>query len=479
MRIWKNDRGESCCRFLLLLSWLFASNTGIWAGVAQPNIVLIIADDLGYGDLGCYGAADASTPHLDRLAERGMRFTDAYVTAPICSPSRAGLLTGRYQQRFGYFDNWDTELVGLPSSEFTLAQLLRREGYRTSLVGKWHLGYSPNQHPTELGFDEFYGFLQGAHDYYDLSLPSIAPEKSSFQKRLRPFAGDSPFNEPLYRNTEPVSDRGYLTERFSDEAVGFIERNHRQPFFLVLSYSAPHAPQQAPREQVARFQTGDPIRDAYLAMVAVLDTGVGEISKTLSRLGLEKNTLIFFISDNGGWESKDSDPYWYSGSSNAPFRGGKRRLYEGGIRVPVIVSWPGEIPAGSTSSQLVSSLDVLPTCLAAAGSQLLRDRIFDGHNLLELPPDGTPLRDHLVWTMEPDRTYAVRKGRWKLIHLEGETELFDLSQDSGEKQDLSVRNPDRVAQLQAIYQADRSWMRVPLSAPKRHWQQTPGLRRKP
>ncbi len=476
MRIWKNDRVERCCRFLLLLSWMFASNIAISEGAARPNIVLIIADDLGYGDLGCYGAADASTPHLDRLAERGMKFTDAYVTAPMCSPSRAGLLTGRYQQRFGYYGNWDTELVGLPRSEFTLAQLLKREGYRTSLVGKWHLGYSPNQHPTELGFEEFYGFLQGAHDYYDLSVPSIDPGKSSFQKRLRPFAGDSPFNEPLYRNTEPISDRGYLTERFSDEAVGFIERNHRHPFFLVLSYSSPHAPQQAPADQVARFQTGDPIRDAYLAMVAVLDTGVGKVSKTLSRLGLEKNTLIFFISDNGGWESRDSDPYWYSGASNAPFRGGKRRLYEGGIRVPVIASWPGKIPAASTSSQLVSSLDVLPTCLAATGSQLLPDRIFDGQNLLELPPDGTPLRDHLVWTMEPERTYAVRKGRWKLIHREGKTELFDLSQDSGEKQDLSTRNPDRVAQLQAIYEADRSWMRVPLSAPKRHWQQSPGLR---
>jgi arylsulfatase B len=421
-----------------------------------PNIVLIVADDLGYAELGCQGAADVRTPHIDSIARHGVRFTSGYVTAPFCSPSRAGLLTGRYQQRFGHELNAlgrQNRLphVGLPTSEKTIADYLGAAGCATGAVGKWHLGGTGPYHPQRRGFGEFFGFLHEGHFY-------VGDRHTKAVSLLRP--NEPPYDEqnPVLRGTQPVGDFGYLTEAFTREAVAFIDRHRDRPFFLYLPYNAVHSPMQATEKDLGRFpEITDRKRRMFAAMLAALDEGVGAVLGKLGEAGLREDTLVVFLSDNGG-------PTAELTSSNAPLRGGKGQLYEGGVRVPFLMQWEGHLPAGIVSNRPVSSLDVLPTALAAAGVHSPDGAKLDGVDLLPYlgGRNDRPPHERLYWRYGGQA--ALREGRWKLVR-DGDRkpwELYDLDQDIGESDDQAAQKPEVVGRLRAAWERWDSGMIQPL-----------------
>jgi arylsulfatase B len=402
-----------------------------------PNVLLLVADDQGYAEMSCQGG-DVPTPHLDRLAASGIRFRAGYVTAPFCSPSRAGLLTGRYQQRFGHEMNPvertnDRPEVGLPVGEKTLADPLRAAGYVTGMVGKWHLGNHPPYHPLRRGFDEFFGFLREGHHYY--------PKPEEGVTRYRPREPDYDRLNPILRGEAEVGESEYLTRAFAREAVGFIDRHRRRPFFLYVPFNAPHSPMQAAVRDYDRFGAiADPHRRVWAAMMAALDDAVGAILERIRHHGLERDTLVVFLSDNGG-------PTKELTSRNDPWSGGKGSLLEGGIRVPFLLSWPGRIAPGQVEDRPVSALDVVPTALAAAGAP--RPPGLDGVDLLPYLRGGEP-RGPLFWRM--GGAAAVRMGRWKLVRLRaGEPfRLFDLESDPKETADRSGEEGGRVRELAGL-----------------------------
>ena len=404
----------------------------------KPNVIVIVADDLGYADLGCQGCKDIPTPHIDSLAKNGARCTDGYVTCPVCSPTRAGLITGRYQQRFGHEFNPGTDQdnmnqTGLPLSQKTLADLLKALGYRTGLVGKWHLGYRPEFHPQKRGFDEFFGFLGGAHPY---------------------FPGQAGKGNPIYRGTEVVDEKEYLTDAFTREAVAFLERHRKEPFLLMLTYNAVHGPIQPPERHVKRFaHIDDPLRRSLAAMHTALDEGVGAVLAKLRDLGLEEDTLIFFVSDNGG-------PTKVNASRNTPLRGFKNTLWEGGVRVPFLVQWKGRIPAGQTFRHPVVSLDIMATALEAAGGK--SETKLDGTNLLPHLTGKTTAAPHETLTWRYGTQWAIRKGNWKLSKAEGEIHLADLASDPGEATNLAAKRPEVVRELTEVYQQWNAELAEPL-----------------
>lgn len=403
------------------------------SAAARPNFLVIVADDLGYGDLGIHGGRDVPTPHIDSLARDGVRCTDGYVSCPVCSPTRAGLLTGRYQQRCGHeFNSWPVRVgeqghqVGLPLDQVTLADVLGRSGYRTAIVGKWHLGYGPNFQPQQRGFDEFFGPLDGTHSY---------------------LLSADPKHGPIYRGVEAVDEKEYLTDAFAREAVAFIERNASEPFFLLLTFNAAHAPLEATEKYLARTKhIANRKRRLYTAMLSALDDAVGRVLQTLEGVGLSENTLVFFINDNGG-------PPHRNASSNAPLSGNKSSLSEGGIRVPYLVRWKGQLAAGQVYRQPVISLDIFPTVAAAAGIEPADHPQLDGVNLLPFlqgEATGAP-HEILYWRYGPQQ--AIRQGNYKLLkRREGQHRLYDLLQDPGETHDLAAAQPDVVKQLAARYE---------------------------
>lgn len=452
-------------RFILRIWWVmlvfaFSANT-YGADSTPPNVVLIFVDDLGYCASGLYGC-DAPTPNIQQLADEGTLFTDGYVTSPVCAPSRAGLLTGRSQQRFGadYLPEGEPDgNGGLPVGELTLADAMKAAGYATGIVGKWHLGHNDEFHPLNRGFDEFFGLLNAATDYADpgredvlvatrwgMKLPalsySMGEELSTwgFTKAFW-FEPDAPM---LARGTNLIQEDSYLTEAFSREAVDFINRHKDQPFFLYLPYTAVHAPYQVTQEYYDRFpHIEDEKTRIQTAMVAALDDGVGAVLSALETNGLAENTLIFFISDNGaGADTAD----------NAPLRLGKHSLFEGGNRVPFVLKWPGIIPAGLTYSHPVSALDVFPTALAAAGTELREDRQLEGVDLLPYlnAAASAPPHESLFWRQGPN--WAVRSGNWKLTYAAERYWLYDLSEDIGEKNNLAERHPEKIRQLTRQYE---------------------------
>jgi len=421
-------------------------------GAARPNIIVIVADDLGYGDLGCQGGKDIPTPNIDSLARNGVRFSSGYVSCPVCSPTRAGLMTGRYQQRFGHEFNPGAPAqagseFGLPLTERTLADYLQAAGYVTGMVGKWHLGLRPQFHPLKRGFREYFGFLHGAHSYID--------------------AKADPQNLIL-RGTEPLDEKEYLTEAFTREAVAFLERHYQAPFFLYLTYNAVHAPLQAPEKYLSRFsQITDPKRRTYAAMLSAMDDGVGAVLKELRDRGIEDNTLIFFISDNGG-------PTQNNGSSNAPLRGNKAQLWEGGIRVPFMIQWKQQLPAGRVCDQPVISLDILPTALAAAGVAMPETPPLDGANLLPCVTGKSKQPPHQALYWRFGTNSAIRLGNYKLLKLGARPlQLFDLQADIGEQHDLAAQKPEIVKTLAVKLKAWDSqletprWGRAPARAAQR------------
>ncbi len=414
----------------------------------KPNILIIVGDDMGYSDLGCQGGKDIPTPHLDALAASGVRCTNGYVSGPYCSPTRAGLLTGRYQQRFGHEFNpgpLPTEDVGLPLTETTLAQRLQNAGYKTGLVGKWHLGAEKKFQPQQRGFQEFFGFLGGAHSYFN--------------------AAAGPRMNTILRGSEPVAEKEYLTDAFAREGLAFVDRHAQEPWFLYWAFNAVHTPLQATEERLAKFAAiTDPKRRNYAAMMIAMDDAVGAMLKKLRDEKLEENTLIFFVSDNGG-------PTAANGSNNKPLRGFKAETWEGGVRVPLFVSWKGKIPAGKTYDQPVIQLDFHPTALAAAGVEAKADWKLDGVNLLPyLNGDKTTApHDALYWRFGPQK--AIRVGNYKLVQGRGsdKVELFDLAQDIGEATDLAATKPEIFKDLSDKWAA---WDKT-LEAPR--WSPNAGL----
>ena len=400
--------------------------TGALVGAPQPNIIVILADDQGYADLGCQGAKDVATPHIDSLAAGGVRFTNGYVSGPVCSPTRAGLMTGRYQQRFGHEFNPGRsaaayETVGLPLSQITIADALKQAGYATGIVGKWHLGWAPKFHPLRRGFDELFGFLGGSHSYLDAKADPL---------------------DPILRGTEAVDEKEYLTDAFTREAVSFISRHKDHPFFLYLAYNAVHAPLQATEKYLGRFaHIADPKRSTYAAMLAAMDDGAGAVLRRLREDGLERDTMVFFFSDNGG-------PIGVNGSDNSPLSGAKGTVLEGGIRVPFILQWPERVPAGKVYDEPVISLDVFPTAVAAARGGVPRDRVMDGVDIIPYVTGAAKGRPHetLFWRSGEQR--AVRRGQWKLVRAAGAPPaLYDLSRDIGERQDLAKDQPQLAQEL--------------------------------
>ncbi|MCE5239818.1 sulfatase-like hydrolase/transferase [bacterium] len=415
-----------------------ALSRAVWATPARlPNIIVILVDDLGYGELSAQGCHDIATPRIDSIAANGVRFTDGYVSCPLCAPARAGLMTGRYQQRFGFEDNpapTPDATFGLPRTETTLAERLRRAGYATGIVGKWHLGLRPELQPTRRGFDEFYGFLGGANAY----LPGT-----------RGF-------DNILRGNEPVNEKEYLTDAFGREAVAFIERRQEAPFFLYLALNAVHAPLQAPDAYRARIHGLRGKRRVFAAMQTAMDDNVGRVLDTLRRLNLEQDTLLFFLSDNGG-------PPGMTTSSNGALRGGKRQIWEGGIRIPFMAQWPGHIPVGQTCHRPVISLDIAATALSAAGQQLLPHWQLDGANLLPYltgQATGQP-HDTLYWRFQTQR--AIRRDEWKLVVGPGHDtwELYNLADDIGEKHNVAAQQPDRVREMQTAWDAWNAQLMAP------------------
>jgi arylsulfatase A-like enzyme len=405
----------------------------------QPNIIVIISDDMGYADIGCHGCKDIKTPNIDSIAQNGIRFTNGYVSCPVCSPTRAGLATGRYQQRFGHEYNTGPppgglrEHVGLPLTEITIADVLKSAGYVTGAVGKWHLGLSPRFHPFKRGYDEFFGFLHGNHSFIDSGLGT--------------------FN-PILRGMEPVDEKEYLTDAFSREAVAFIERHHDEPFFLYLAYNAVHTPMQAPERYRNSFKhITNPKRRTYAGMLTAMDEGIGKVLAKLREFRLEEDTLLFFVNDNGG-------PSKANGSRNNPLRAGKGTMFEGGIRVPFIVQWPRRLKRGLTYDHPVISLDILPT--AAAVAKLPRDHKMNGVNLIPYltGKKKTAPHDTLFWRM--GQNHAVRKGNWKLVKMGDKTALFDLTSDIGETRDLTAERPDVTKEIEKAYEQWNSQMVAPL-----------------
>lgn len=396
----------------------------------KPNFILIVADDLGFADLSFNGSKQINTPHIDRLASEGITFTEGYVSSAVCSPSRAGLLTGINQVSFGHDNNlaenqpgFDPEFKGLPLSQKTLADLLKPLGYTSGLIGKWHLGNEPQFHPLKRGFDEFWGYTGGGHDYF-ISEPDGKGYKSPI--------------ECNYKTPSPIT---YITDDKGDECVEFIKRHKNDPFFLFASFNAPHAPMQATEDDLALYKhIRDEKRRTYAAMVHRLDINVGKIMQAVAYHGLRENTLIVFISDNGG-------PVDSNASINAPYNGQKGILLEGGIHVPFVMNWPGNLPAGKTYKDPVTSLDIAPTFIELAGGNN-NDIDFDGVNIIPYVMNekaGIP-HETLMWRFTISA--AVREGEWKLIRLPDRLPmLYHLPTDISEQENVALQNLEMTEKL--------------------------------
>lgn len=436
-------RTRACLVFVSALWW-----AGVAPGIAaerteraaRPNILVIVADDLGYGELSCQGNPQIPTPQIDSIAKGGVRFTSGYVSGPYCSPTRAGLMTGRYQERFGHEFNpgpaqTTPDTVGLSLKEKTLADRLKEAGYATGMFGKWHLGYAARFHPLKRGFEEYFGFLGGAHSYLDAA---------------------SDGRNPILRGTKPVTSIDYTTDAFGREAVAFIEKHKSQPWFVYLPFNAVHAPLESLDKYLSRFEgIEDKRRRTFAAMLSAMDDAVGSVLAKVREHHLEENTLVFFFSDNGGPTARTT-------SRNDPLRGFKAQTWEGGIRIPFMVQWKGHLAAGKVDNRPVIQLDILPTALAAAGVTIHPEWKLDGVNLLPYlagEKSGVP-HETLYWRF--GQQLAIRRGDWKLVKAPGAgaeggrrrsvattegAHLYNLAKDIGEQKNLAAQEPEKVREL--------------------------------
>lgn len=406
----------------------------------RPNIIVILADDLGYADIGVHGCQDIPTPNIDRLARNGVRFTDAYSNGSFCTPTRAALMSCRYQHRYAIED-----LAGpLPAQASPLPQRLKNVGYKTLMVGKWHLGTTTGFTPNDRGFDEFFGFLGGGHQYI------IQPQ------------GKGEYNAPIMRNREATNETRYLTDAFADEAVALVsrQRDSQSPFFLYLAFNAVHTPLQTIDKYRKRFpHIADRQRQTYAAMLSSMDDAIGRLLTELETIEQLDRTLIVFTSDNGGPTTRNA----VNGSSNAPFRGSKCETFEGGIRVPLLIQWPGVIQPSTTYSRPAITFDISATALAAAGADT---KNIDGVDLLPYlsgKQSGSP-HETLYWRSRTmSNNIAVRHGDWKYVYsTEGDASpgpkqkphedmLFNLATDSSETKNLAAQEPEKLAELKRLY----------------------------
>ncbi len=429
---------------VLAVCSLLALPTTAAAEARRPNVVFVLVDDMGYADAGCLGSTDLRTPHIDRLAREGVRFTDFYANAPVCTPTRAAFITGRYQQRVGLEwamgftaeqqrrvgERWvpepDKLALGLPTSAPSIARSLKEAGYGTAAFGKWHLGFRPEYNPLRHGFDEYFGVLLGHTDYYS----------------YRYFDG----TYHLYENTQPAQAKGYLTDLISQRAVAYIDRRTQKPFFLYVPYNAVHWPFQVPGrpDQVLTQENKyHGTRRDYGAMLEQIDRGVGQMLQALERQGVADDTLFIFSSDNGGERL----------SNNAPLFNHKTTLWEGGIRVPCLMRWPARLPKGKVTRQPAITMDLTATILAAAGAKPVGGGKLDGIDLLPILTGRQPeVERTFCWRV--DRTgrkqKAVRHGAWKYMQDDMVEMLFDLDKDISERTDLAYRQPEVLARLKRL-----------------------------
>ena len=433
-----------------------------------PNVVVIFADDLGYCDSELYsGCNRVPTPNMKQLADEGALFTAGYVTSPVCAPSRAGLLTGRCQQRFGFEflpEVAPQGIGGLPVGEATLADGLKQAGYTTGMIGKWHLGHEDKFHPVNRGFDEFFGMVTWGSDYIDPTREDVryirrveSRIKTLDESGEQVWTGRGP--DTITRGKEPVDEQAYLTEAFTREAVTFIDKHKGKPFFLYVPYTAVHGPNQVTQKYYDRFpHIEDEETRIKAGMISALDDGIGGIMKALKDNGLDENTLVAFLSDNGAGVVPSA--------SNAPLRLGKHTLFEGGVRVPFTMKWPKRIPAGVTFDHPVSALDLFPTAMAAAGAALPKDNRLEGVDLVPYLNGTNGDRPHetLCWRNGPN--WAIRDGDWKLIYAAKRYWLYDLSEDIGEITNLATKHPEIVKRLTAKYEQWNSKNIEPLWPPR-------------
>ena len=476
-------RSKFSSPLLLLLMTIVTSTMAV--GGEQPNVVVLFADDLGYGELSCQGNPEIPTPHIDSIAASGVRFTSGYVAGPNCSPSRAGLLTGRIPTRFGYEFNPTGALnerqgFGLPAAEITIAETLQNSGYTTGLIGKWHQGGTADYHPFRHGFDEFFGFLHEGHYFVP---PPYKGVTTMLRRRSLPggltgrwvgkkgliytdhMGGNEPdydANNPITRGGQPVVESQYLTDALTREAVDFIDRHDDKPFFLYLAYNAVHSPLQGADFYMKKFShIKDIHRRIFAAMLANMDDSVGAVMKQLRASRLEENTIVFFLSDNGG-------PTRELTSSNLPLRGSKGQMYEGAIRVPFMMQWKGTVPSGQTYAKPVSSFDIYAT--ATANSKGVNSpKQLEGVDLVPFVTgqnQGTPHRT-LFWR-QGGRT-AIRHGQWKLVRMGGrrnsdkaQWELYNLADDLSETTNLASTHPKQLSELVKIWEEMNGEMAEPL-----------------
>ncbi len=442
---------------LLIVTALVAQNSNrpklapSYKSIIKPNIILIVSDDAGYKDFGSYGAKDIPTPNINSIAAKGVKFTDAYVTASVCAPSRAGLLTGRYQQRFGFEFNMTGKPtegylktdMGMDPQERTIANEMQANGYKTIALGKWHQGFEEKHYPLKRGFDEFYGFVGGNRNFFSNPNSKVG-------------------GQTLMDNNTPVPEKEitYLTDMLTNKATSFIKQNKEQPFFMYLAYNAVPVPMQAKKEMMDRFASiPNSGRRTYAAMMASLDEGVGKVLATLKENKLDNNTIVIFLNDNGGPKVNSSD--------NGPLHGNKGSVWEGGIRVAFMMKWPGNIPENTVYKNPVSALDILPTSLAASVGKREGNKKLDGVNLLPYLNKKTASLPHDILFWRRGEGHAVRAGKWKLIKVKAEPILlFDLDKDISETTNLANKYPDVVKNLLSKLNA---WEKE-LSAP--HWTET-------
>lgn len=461
--------------------FLASKDSSVVAG-KKTNIIILLADDLGKYDISLYGGKAAPTPQIDALAASGVTFTNGYVSAPICSPSRAGLLTGRYQERFGHefqpgdrypknnleyygfkylinTDSWklnpkieypsDASIAtqGLPQSEITFADLAKRKGYSTGIIGKWHLGHNKGFFPLDRGFDYHYGFYQA----FSLFAPEddnpdiINHHHKDFTDKVIWGQGRVGIGK-IRRDTTIIDEKAYLTEKFAEEAEAFIDKNKTKPFLLYVPFNAPHTPFQVRKKYYDRFpNVKDENKRVYYAMISALDDAVGRVVTKVKKEGLEENTLIVFASDNGGAD------YTFA-TTNAPLKGGKFSHFEGGINVPFALSWKGKIKPNTVYKTPVISLDVFSTIATAIDSKLPTDRVYDGVDLVSKVNKNEVAHKNLYWRSGDAK--AIRSGDWKLI-ISGKTHeqwLYNLATDKSETTDLAHKNPEKVKELQIALQ---------------------------
>ena len=417
---------------MLLLFLILLGGVSAEAQSKRPNIIYIMTDDMGYADLGCYGGKKNATPNLDKLAAQGMKFTQAYAAGPLCTPTRAGFMTGRYPARIpvGLKEPLTASARdsawGLTPEFPSVATLMQQSGYETILIGKWHLGILPKHNPVKNGFDYFYGFLSGAADYISHQGDNRKPD--------------------LYENSNPIVEEGYLTDLFSQKAIAFLKGAHDKPFFLTLNYNAPHWPWQGPGDKAyadtVNFRSGGSPA-TFASMMKSLDDGIGAIMKALDETGLSKETIVIFTNDNGGERYSD----------NGGLTKSKASLWEGGIRVPAFIRWPGIIPPGGLNKQPIITMDWAATILAAAETKQHPEFPLDGIDLLPLCRNQSKeIQRTFYWrTFQRTKQKAIREGDWKYLQDEGTEFLFDLIRDPAEKFNLKAKNPDKLKELKLKY----------------------------